>query len=226
MMGIFLLLLLTADSSAVNIRAIVSEDMDRAAMKAAALGHQSMVQRLFGISDIVLILELAMILAMAGILVALIIRARKVAGEQREKVAAAQRMSIKRPPAISKAEIERILNQIAVEKSKTADLASAGYYIDDNGKLDSGAAVHEMARAHGMESERLNFAISYASQAARQSGTKFKEAFALVSEESDLNVLARQLNMGKGELELILALKKSKIANSRTIRKEGGGGLK
>ena len=37
----------------------------------------------------------------------------------------------------------------------------------------------------------------------------------MVDEGTDLNVLARQLNMGKGELELILALKKTKIANSR-----------
>lgn len=75
-----------------------------------------------------------------------------------------------------------------------------------------------------MESERLKFAISYASQSARQTGAKFKEAFSLVSEESDLNVLARQLNMGKGELELILALKRSKIANSRNVVDKGKGG--
>lgn len=224
MMGIFMFMLFAADSSTVNIRALVSQDMDRAAMKAAAVaGQQSLTQRIFGISDVVLILELAMILAMAVILVALILRARKITQEQRKKVAAAQRMTLKRSAAISKAEIERILGQIAVEKTQTAEQALAGYYVDHNGKLDSGAAVHEMARAHGMESERLNFAISYASQAAKQSGTKFKEAFALVNEQSDLNVLARQLNMGKGELELILALKKSKIANSRTIRGTGGG---
>lgn len=226
MMSMLMLLFLAADSAAVNIRALVSEDMDRAAIKAAEFGHQSIAQRIFGISDVVLILELAMILAMAVVLIALIFRARKITKEQREKVERAQRMTIKRPAAISKAEIERILGQIAAEKSKAMDLASGSYFIDHNGRLDSGAAVQEMARARGMESERLNFAISYASQAARQSGAKFKEAFALVSEESDLNVLARQLNMGKGELELILALKRSKIANSRTIGKDGGGGLK
>lgn len=217
------LMLLAADTTAVNIRALVSQDMDRAAMKAAAAAHGSLSQRVFGISDFVLVLELGMILIMAGLLVALIIRARKLINDQRRKVASAQRMSLKRSPVISKSEIERILNQIAVDKLKATDSPAGSYYIDHNGKLDSGAALQEMARTRGMESDRLNFAISYASQSAKQSGTKFKEAFAMVSEESDLNVLARQLNMGKGELELILALKRSKIANSRTSRENRGG---
>jgi hypothetical protein len=221
MIGMIMLLIM--DTTSVNIRALVSRDMDRAAMRAAAAANQGLAGRVSGISDFVLILELAMIIALTALLVALIVRARRIMKEQREKIVSAQRMSVKRPPVISRAEIERILNEIAVEKANTADMAKGSYYIDHNGKLDSGAAVHEMARAHGMESERLNFAISYASQAARQSGAKFKEAFALVSEESDLNVLARQLNMGKGELELILALKRSKIANSRTVRGTGGG---
>ncbi len=217
------LLLLIADTTAVNIRALVSRDMDRAAMKAAAAAHESLSQRVFGISDFVLVLELGLILIMAGLLVALIMRARKLIRIQRAKVASAQRMSLKRPPVISKSEIERILNQIAVEKSKKPASQAGGYYIDHTGKLDSGAALQEIARARGLESDRLNFAISYASQSAKQSGTKFKEAFAIVSEESDLNVLARQLNMGRGELELILALKRSKIANSRTTRENRGG---
>ena len=104
------------------------------------------------------------------------------------------------------------------------NMATGNYNIDKSGRVAHRAAVHEMARANCMEAERLNLAISYASHSARQTGAKFKEAFALVSEESDLNVLARRLNMGKGELELILALKRSKIANSKTIRDKGKGG--
>lgn len=221
MIGMIMLLIM--DTTSVNIRALVSRDMDRAAMRAAAAANQGLAGRVSGISDFVLILELAMIITLAALLVALIMRARRLMNEQRKKIDSAQRMSVKRPSVISKADIERILNEIAVEKSRSNEMATGLYYIDHNGRLDSGAAVHEMARAHGMESERVNFAISYASQAARQSGAKFKEAFSLVSEESDLNVLARQLNMGKGELELILALKRSKIANSRTARGTGGG---
>lgn len=218
-----MLMLLIADTTSVNIRALVSQDMDRAAMRAAAMAHQSFSERMFGISDLVLILELALIFMMAGLLIALVVRARKLVQDQRRKVALAQRMTLKRTPVISKAEIERILNEIAVEKSRTADPLTGSYYIDHNGRLDSRAALQEMARTRGLESERLNFAISYASQSARQSGAKFKEAFAMVSEASDLNVLARQLNMGRGELELILALKRSKIANSRASDGKGGG---
>ncbi len=218
-----MLLALLSDTTAVNIRALVTQDIDRATLKSAAAANQSFAERIFGISDFVLIVELAMILAMAVLLVALIVRARRLMREQRRKIDSAQRMNVKRPPAISRTQIERILNQIASEKVKMADMAGGDYFIDHNGRLDSGAAVHEMARTHGMESERLNFAINYASQHARQSGAKFKEAFALVTEDSDLNVLARQLNMGKGELELILALKRSKIANSRTATGNRGG---
>lgn len=219
-----LLMLLPPDTAAVNIRALVTRDMDRAAIMAAEAAYKRPPQGFLGISDFVLLLELAMILAMAALLVALVIRSRRAVREQRERAVRAQRMGVKRPPSITKAEIERILEQIAIDKAKTSDMLMGGYYIDNNGKLDSGAAVHEMAREHGMESERLNFAISFASQSARQTGAKFKEAFSLVSEESDLNVLARQLNMGKGELELILALKRSKIANSRNIVDKGKGG--
>jgi hypothetical protein len=218
-----LLMLLTPDTAAVNISALVTRDMDRAAIKAAEAAYRRPPQGFFGISDFVLLLELAMILAMAALLVALVVRSRRIAREQSERAIRAQRMGVKRPPAITKAEIERILEQIAVDKAKNVDSLVGGYYIDNNGRLDSRAAVHEMAREHGMESERLNFAISYASQSARQTGAKFKEAFSLVSEESDLNVLARQLNMGKGELELILALKRSKIANSRNVADKGKG---
>ena len=219
-----LLMLLPPDTAAVNIRALVTRDMDRAAIMAAEAAYKRPPQGFLGISDFVLLLELAMILAMAALLVALVIRSRRAVREQRERAVRAQRMGVKRPPSITKAEIERILEQIAIDKAKTSDMLMGGYYIDNNGKLDSGAAVHEMAREHGMESERLNFAISFASQSARQTGAKFKEAFSLVSEESDLNVLARQLNRGKGELELILALKRSKIANSRNIVDKGKGG--
>ena len=219
-----LLMLLSPDTAAVNIRALVTRDMDRAAIKAAEAAYKRPPQGFLGISDFVLLLELAMIFAMAALLVALVIRSRRAVRDQRERAVRAQRMGVKRPPSISKAEIERILEQIAIDKAKTADMLMGGYYIDNNGRLDSGAAVHEMAREHGMESERLNFAISFASQSAKQTGAKFKEAFSLVSEESDLNVLARQLNMGRGELELILALKRSKIANSRNIVDKGKGG--
>ncbi len=218
-----MLMILFSDTTAVNIRALVSRDMDRAALNTGSNATQSFAERIFGVSDFVLILELAMILAMTGLLIVLVIRARRLMKEQKEKVNSAQRMSVKHPQTISKREIERILNEIAREKIKTAERPAGKYYVDYDGNLDSGAAIHEMARTHGMESERLNFAISYASQAAKQSGTKFKEAFALVSEQSDLNILARQLNMGKGELELILALKRSKIANSRAAQQNGGG---
>ncbi len=224
MTGMFLMFLSVADTAAVNIRALVTRDMARAAVKAAEAAYRKPPSEFFGISEFVLLLELAMILAMAALLVALVVRSRRLAREQKEKVARAQRMSVKRPAAITKAEIERILGQIAVDKAKNAEALTGAYYIDNNGRLDSAAAVHEMAREHGMESERLKFAISYASQSARQTGAKFKEAFSLVSEESDLNVLARQLNMGKGELELILALKRSKIANSRNVVDKGKGG--
>lgn len=222
MLGLFLIF--AADTSTVNIRALVSRDMDRAAKRAAEVAGQASAHHAFGVSDFVLILELAMVLAMAGLLVALIIRSRRIAKEQSDRAAAARRMNVKRPPSITKSEIERILGQIAVEKAKSNPMVAGSYYVDNDGRLDSKAAVHEMARAHGMEAERLNFAISYASRSARQTGAKFKEAFALVSEGADLNVLARQLNMGRGELELILALKRSKIANSRNILEKGKGG--
>jgi len=217
-----MLMLLLTDTTSVDIRALVSQDIHRASLHTVAPASQSFAQRMFGVPDLVLILELALLLMMAGLITALVVRFRKIAKEQKMKLATAQRMSIKHSPAISKTEIERILNQIALEKMKTAEDAAGGFYVDGDGRLDSSAAIHEMARTHHLESERLNFAISYASQSAKQTGAKFKEAFALVSEDSDLNVLARQLNMGKGELELILALKRSKIANSRvTARKTG-----
>lgn len=219
---IAMLLVLVSDSSAVNIKALVSQDIQKAALHNPGAAVQSFAQRVFGVSEYVLILELALILMMAGLFTALVIRYRRMAKEQKRKLAAEQRMAVKRPPTISRTDIERILNQIAVEKGTALDAGPGSYYVDNEGKLDSGAAIHEMARNNRLESERLNFAISYASQAARQSGTKFKEAFSLVSEESDLNVLARQLNMGKGELELILALKKSKIANSRVSNQQTG----
>lgn len=211
-----MLMMLVSDTTAVNIKALVSQDIRKAALHNPPIIGESLAQRIFGVSEYVLILELALILVMAGLFTMLVLRYRKMAKEQKRRLASEQRISVKRPPAISKTEIERILNQIAVEKGKAIDATPGSYYVDNQGKLDSSAAIHEMARANRLESERLNFAISYASQAAKQSGTKFKEAFSLVSEESDLNVLARQLNMGKGELELILALKKSKIANSKT----------
>ncbi len=211
------------DTTSVDIRALVSRDISRATLGANQAAGKSFAERVFGVSEFVLMVELGLILVMTAILIALIVRARRLMREQKEKVASAERMTVKRPGTISKSDIERILNQIAREKVKSVEMGAGKYYVDDNGRLDSGAAIHEMARTHGMESERLNFAISYASQAAKQSGTKFKEAFALVSEESDLNVLARQLKMGKGELELILALKKSKIANSRSLPKKSEG---
>jgi hypothetical protein len=222
-MMIGMIMLLLSDTTAVDIRALVSQDIDRATMKTAAAAGKGFAERVFGISDFVMIVELAMIAAMTVLLVALVLRARKMMREQRKKIDSAQRMTVKRPPAISRTEIERILNQIATERVQMADNAAGSYYVDNDGKLDSVAAIQAMARTHGMESGRLNFAINIASQSARQSGAKFKEAFALVSESSDLNVLARQLNMGRGELELILALKRSKIANSRTVAGSGGG---
>ena len=215
MLGIFLCLL--SDTSAVDIRALVSQDINKAAHPSTAVASQTFAERLFGVPEYVLAIELALILIMAGLFIAMVVRFRRLTKEQKQKVAAAQKMSVKLPPAISKIEIERILNQIASEKQKEAEITGGNYYVDYSGKLDSGEAIHEMARTHHLESGRLNFAISTASQFARQDGTKFKEAFTLVSEDSDLNILARQLNMGKGELELILALKRSKIANSRKL---------
>lgn len=217
-----MLMVLFSDSTAVDIRALVSRDIDRATFQTPANVNQSFAERFFGVSEFVLILELALLLVMSGLFVALIMRYRRMAKDQKRKLASEQRMSVKRPPVISRIEIERILNQIATEKVMKAEAAAGNYYVDYNGRLDSGAAIHEMARTHRLESERLNFAISYASQAAKQTGAKFKEAFTLVSEDSDLNVLARQLNMGKGELELILALKKSKIANSKASSGNNG----
>lgn len=211
------LTVLFSDTATVDIRALVSRDIDRAAFHSSVNATQSFVERVFGVPEYVLILELALVLIMAGLFIRLIVRFRKMAKEQKRKLASEQRMSVKRPPSVSRAEIEKILNQIANEKVRAAEMAAGGYYVDYSGRLDSNAAVQEMARTHRMESERLSYAISYASQAAKQTGAKFKEAFTLVSEDSDLNVLARQLNMGKGELELILALKKTKIANSRAF---------
>ncbi len=219
---IAMLIALVSDSSTVNIKALVSQDIQKAALHNPGDLAQSFTQRVFGVSEYVLILELALILMMAGLFAVLVIRYRRMAKEQKRRLAAEQRMGVKRPPTISRTDIERILNQIAIEKGNGFDAGPGSYYVDNEGKLDSNAAIHEMARNSRLESERLNFAISYASQAAKQSGTKFKEAFSLVSEESDLNVLARQLNMGKGELELILALKKSKIANSRSSGAQSG----
>jgi hypothetical protein len=218
-----MMLCLLTDSSAVNIRALVSQDIDKAAHPNSANVGQTFAERVFGIPDVVVMIELALILVMAGLFVVLVIRVRRAAKEQRQRVAAEQRMRVKMPSAISRSEIERILNQIASEKMTDSGAARGNYYVDQAGKLDSDSAIHEMARTHGMESERLNFAISAASQSAKQNGNKFKEAFALVAEDSDLNVLARQLNMGKGELELILALKRSKIANSRRLAGSKGG---
>lgn len=219
---IAMLVAMVTDTSGVDIKALVSQDIQQAALHSSGAVGQSFTQRVFGVSEYVLILELALILMMAGIFTLLVIRYRRMAKEQKRRLTSEQRMMVKRPPTISRTDIERILNQIAVEKGNAFEAGPGSYYVDNQGKLDSNAVIHEMARNNGLESERLNFAISYASQAARQSGTKFKEAFSLVSEDSDLNVLARQLNMGKGELELILALKKSKIANSRTSDPQSG----
>ncbi len=216
-MALAMLTILFSDTATVDIRALVSQDIDRAAYHSSATATHSFVERVFSAPEYVLVLELALVLIMAGLFIRLVVRFRKMAREQKRKLAAEQRMSVKRPPSISRTEVEKILNQIANEKVKAAEMAAGGYYIDYSGRLDSNAAVQEMARTHRMESERLNYAISFTSQAAKQTGTKFKEAFALVSEDSDLNVLARQLNMGRGELELILALKKTKIANSREL---------
>ncbi len=211
-----------SDSSSVDIRALVSQDIDRATYHTSPNAAGNLVERIFGVPELVLALELALIIIMAGLFIVLVVRFRKTAREQNKKLESERRMGVKCPPSVSKAEIERILGQIATEKVKVSEMAAGNYFIDNRGKLDSGAAIHEMARTNHIEADRLNFAISYASQASKQSpqtgqsGAKFKEAFTIVDEDSDLNVLARQLNMGRGELELILALKKSKIANSKT----------
>ena len=217
-----MLILLFSDSTTVDIRALVSQDIDKARFHGATSIQHNFLERFLGMPELVLILELALLLIMAGLFVSMVLRYRRMAKGQKDNLLAEQRMKIKRPSTISRGEIERILNQIASERVKLAGVEGGNYYVDYNGRLDSDAAVHEMARNHKLETERLNFAISYASQAAKRSGTKFKEAFALVSEDSDLNVLARQLNMGKGELELILALKKSKIANSKDSSDNNG----
>jgi len=254
-MMIGMMLCLLSDTTAVDIRALVSQDINKAVRPNSVDASQTFVERVLGLPDFVVIIELALILIMAGLFIALVIRVRRAAKEQKQRVAAEQRMKVKMPSAISRSEIERILNQIASEKMNVYGMARGNYYVDQAGKLDSDSAIHEMARTHRMESERLNFAIKAASQSVRmdprrddlstdstnrrfversrsesstsgtkQDGNKFKEAFALVAEDSDLNVLARQLNMGKGELELILALKKSKIANSRKLVSTQGGG--
>jgi hypothetical protein len=217
-----MILCLLSDSSAVDIRALVSQDINKATSAGSPNATPTFVERVLGVPELVLIIELAMILVMAGLFVALVIRFRRSAKEQRQRLAAEQRIRVKMPPSISRSEIERILNQIASEKGNDTGMPHGDYYVDQAGKLDSGSAIHEMARRNHIESERLNFAISTASQNARQNGAKFKEAFALVSEDTDLGVLARQLNMGRGELELILALKKSKIANSRKLAANTG----
>jgi len=219
MFGMFLF----SDSAAVDIRGLVTQDINKAAHPNSLSAGQTFVGRVFGVPDYVLMVELALVLIMASLFIALVVRFRRAAKEQKQRLAAEQRMRVKMPPSISRSEIERILDQIASEKIRNTEEAYGKFYIDQAGKLDSNTAIHEMARTHRMESERLNFAISAASQGARQNGTKFKEAFALVDEESDLNVLARQLNMGRGELELILALKKTKIANSRKFTGTAGG---
>jgi len=218
-----MLLYLLSDSTAVDIRALVTQDISKATHATSpASPSQTFTERMFGVPDLVLIVELALILIMASLFVMLVVRFRWAAKEQRQRLAAEQRMKVKMPPSVSRAEIERILDQIASEKIESGETTSGNYYVDHTGKLDSGMAIHEMARTHRTESEKLNFAISTASQVARQDGARFKEAFAVVSEDSDLNVLARQLNMGKGELELILALKKSKIAHSRKVAPQRG----
>jgi len=217
-----MMMCLLSDSSAVDIRALVSRDIEKARAMDSTNVSQALAQRILGIPDFVLIIELAMILIMAGLFVALVIRFRRIMKEQKERHVAEQRMRVKMPPSISRVEIERILNQIASEKTGANSSSHGEYYVDQAGKLDSSGAIQKMAREHHMESERLNFAISAAAQSAKQNGAKFKEAFALVSEDTDLGVLARQLNMGRGELELILALKKSKIANSRNMTGSAG----
>ncbi|MFZ1082045.1 MAG: hypothetical protein WAO19_08975 [Candidatus Kryptoniota bacterium] len=222
-----MLMIFLSDTASVDIRALVSQDIDRAAYHNSSNATGDFVEHLFGIPEVVLAIELALIVIMAGLFITLIVRFRRLAKEQKKKLESERRMGVKRPPSVSRTEIERILNQIATEKVKAAEIAAGSYFVDDRGKLDSGAAIHEMARTNHMEADRLNFAISYASQASKQSpqtgraGAKFKEAFALVDEQSDLNMLARQLNMGRGELELILALKRSKIANSKTATSIG-----
>jgi len=219
------------DTSSVDIRALVAQDIDKAAYHSAGSAAESFVQHIFGIPEAVLAIELALTLIMAGLFVTLVVRFRKMAKEQKKKLESERRMSVKRPPTVSRAEIERILNQMAIEKVGSADTTgqkdssgTGNYFVDNKGKLDSVAAIHEMARTNRTETERINFAISYASRAVKQSpsriagaqaGAKFKDAFALVTEDADLDILARQLNMGRGELELILALKRTKIANSK-----------
>jgi len=220
-----------SDTSSIDIRALVSQDINRAAYHNTGGAAENFVERIFGIPEAVLAIELGLTLVMAGLFITLVVRFRRMAKEQKKKLEWEKRMEVKRPPTVSRSEIERILNQIAIERVKGAEtsartdsLAVGNYFVDNNGKLDSGAAIHEMARTNRTETDRLNFAISYASRATKrspirmagaQAGAKFKEAFALVNEDVDLDMLARQLNMGRGELELILALKRTKIANSK-----------
>jgi hypothetical protein len=235
-----MLMIFFSDTTSVDIRALVSQDIERAARNGLGESANNFVGHIFGMSETVLAVELALIIIMAVLFVGLIFRFRKMSKEQKKKLESAHRMAIKRPSVISRVEIERILNEIASEKGKLTNedtpdklRRGSGYFINDSGKLDSDMAIHEMAHAKHTEADRLNFAISYAARAGKQppsnveasnSGTKFKEAFAAVTENSDLNVLARQLNMGRGELELILALKKSKIANSKIPTNAASGG--
>ncbi len=214
------------DSSSVNIRALVSEDMNRAALHSHAFQQKSIIHQLFGLSHLMMVAELGLIFMMAVLFVMLVVHFRKAFRMQREKMVLEKDSALREQQVISRSEIERILNQIATEKSGIGAVSRESIFVTHEGKLDSKAVINELARSHGLESERLNFAISFASQYQRKDGSRFKDAFALVNEGSDLNVLARQLNMGKGELELILALKKTKVANSRRSLGAKGGNAK
>lgn len=201
------------DTTEVDIRALVTHEINRAVFHGSESTNQlNWFSSLFGnMTDTVLIVEFLLLLVTLGILIQSVIKMRGK-GKKPKKIVSARKAS-NLQSIISPSDIERILNNLSKEKAVslrgevTADKMATNYQSID--------ALREVARAKHVETGRLNFAISYASQASRLKDSRFKEAFALVTEGSDLDVIARQLNMGKGELELILALKKSKIASLR-----------
>ncbi|MGC8594339.1 MAG: hypothetical protein ACP5US_03920 [Candidatus Kryptoniota bacterium] len=199
------------DTTEVDIRALVSHEINRAALHGSEpVNQSSWITSLIGnITDIVLIVEFILLL----IALAILIRGMmKVNGRERlSKNFKGVRKAPEPHSVISSSDIERILNTLSAERALS--VRKRVRVPEREEEAHSFAALKEFARANRTETDRLNFAISYASQASRLKDSRFKEAFALVTEGSDLDVIARQLNMGKGELQLILALKRSKIAS-------------
>jgi hypothetical protein len=208
------------DTNEVDIRALVSHEINRAALHSCDPVNQSnWMTSLFGsVTDIVLIVEFVLLLIALAILIRGVM---KISGRGKaSKKSTGAKKTLRPHSIISSSDIERILNTISKENTLCSQHGVS--VSEKGGESHSVASLREFARANRTETDRLNFAISYASQASRLKDSRFKEAFALVTEGSDLDVIARQLNMGKGELQLILALKRSKIA---ALSKEKSGHL-